>query len=410
MVLSTLTTLLSAAATVTALVCLSWHASKLGLMERPDGHRTHDLPTPVIGGIGMAVGLLVAWLASGHIAPGTPVALGALGLIAIGIQDDRNGMSARRKLLAQLSVVTVAAAFDADLVFSLGQLVPGVEIRLHALALPFTVFAILGLINAVNMLDGLDGLAGKVVLVAFGWFAACMWMVGGWTRLTLDVAAMGAIGAFLAFNARFPGRPRALLFMGDTGSMLLGYLLAMAAIDATQRPNGIPPVTALWICALPILDTLVVTAQRLLDGRAPMASGRDHLHHLLRAHDLPVGKVAMIEAAIALLAGLVGVAGWRLGVPEWLMFASFVAVGLGYHQLFRVAWRRVRAREAATAARAPQAVEPDTEPLTVPMAMEPLMEPLTALRLAPPQPAPLASAGEAGAAKRVEPAHAESSV
>jgi len=254
------------ATTLVALIYMKWLAPDLGLIERPHGHRTHDLPTPVVGGIGMATGIFVTWMAAGMSEPGMPVALGAFGLVVIGLWDDRHGLPARRKFAAQAAVVAIAVFFDGDLLRTLGPLLPGVDVRLGALALPFTVFAVLGLINAVNMIDGLDGLAGKVMLSAFGWLATCMWMVGGMARLTSNLAIIGAIFAFLLFNARFPGRPRALLFMGDTGSMLLGYLLAIAAIDATQRAPGIPPVTALWICALPILDTLSVTVRASATG------------------------------------------------------------------------------------------------------------------------------------------------
>jgi len=350
--------LLCAATTLVALVCLKLHAPRLGLIERPHGHRTHDVPTPVVGGIGMAAGLFVTWLAPNPVEPGTPIMLGALGLVLIGVFDDRHGVPAREKFIAQAGVVAVAVVFDNDLLRTLGGLLPGVDIRLATLALPFTVFAVLGLINAVNMLDGLDGLAGKVVLTAFGWLAACMWLVGGPVRFTSNLAIIGAIAVFLLFNARLPGRTRALMFMGDTGSMLLGYLLAIAAIDATQRSPGIPPVTALWICALPILDTLSVAAQRIREGRPPMAAGRDHLHHLLRARGLTVGKVAISEMAIAAAMGLVGVAGWRLGVREWIMFASFVATGLAYHHACRNAWHRARAREATMAVLVPASIQP----------------------------------------------------
>jgi len=385
------------ATTLVALIYMRWLAPGLGLIERPHGHRTHDLPTPVVGGIGMATGMFITWLAIGMREPGMPIALGAFGLVIIGLWDDRHGLPARRKFAAQAAVVAIALVFDGDVLRTLGPLLPGVDVRLGALALPFTVVAVLGLINAVNMLDGLDGLAGKVMLSAFGWLAACMWMVGGMARLTSNLAIMGAIFAFLLFNARFPGRPRALLFMGDTGSMLLGYLLAIAAIDATQRAPGIPPVTALWICALPILDTLSVTVQRIRDGRPPMAAGRDHLHHLLRAHGLPVGKVALAEAAIAASMGLAGVAGWRLGVSDWIMFASFVGVGLAWHQASRIGWRRMQARETAietlVALVADPAIAAFEDPSTITM-------PLPAV----------AVPDRARAARRAEPVRSESSV
>ncbi|GMV03594.1 MAG: undecaprenyl/decaprenyl-phosphate alpha-N-acetylglucosaminyl 1-phosphate transferase [Burkholderiaceae bacterium] len=273
--------LLCMATTLAALGCLKRFAPHLGLLEHPRGHRTHELPTPVVGGVGMAAGLFVTWLAPNPVEPSAAVTVGALGLVLIGVHDDRRVLRARAKFLAQFCVVTAAAAFGGDLLRTSGKLLRGIELRLAMLALPFTVFAVLGLINAVNMLDGLDGLAGTIALVAFGWLAACMWMVEGTNRLGGNLAIFGAISVFLLFNARLPGRPRALMFMGDTGSMLLGYLLAIAAIAAAT--------------------------------------------------------------------GLAGVTGWRQGVPDWIMFASLIVIGLAYHQGCRIAWRDLRAREAAVA-------------------------------------------------------------
>jgi len=407
-----LAALVCLAITVAALIFAMALAPRCGLIAHPRGHCTHDVPTPVVGGIGMAIGLFATWLVADMRNPEMPIALGALGLILIGIHDDRVGLPARRKLLAQAAVVAIALFFDGDLLYSLGELLPGVQVRLAVLALPFTVFAVLGVINAVNMIDGLDGLAGKVMLSSFGWLAASMWMVGGMTRLTSNLAIIGALLAFLMFNARIPGRPRALMFMGDTGSMLLGYLLAVAAIDATQRARGIPPVTALWICALPIVDTLSVAIQRIRDGRSPMAAGRDHLHHLLRAYQVPVGKVALVEGAIAALLGLAGVTGWRLGVPEWIMFASLLALGVAWHLASASAWRRIRARESVIEALVPLAADPAIggaipDPPTISM---PVREIDAAERTIAGTPAAGRAAGNAAIAPHAEAAHPEAPV
>lgn len=202
------------------------------------------------------------------------------------------------------------------------------------------------------------------------------------------------------------------MFMGDTGSMLLGYLLAVAAIDATQRARGIPPVTALWICALPIVDTLSVAIQRIRDGRSPMAAGRDHLHHLLRAYQVPVGKVALVEGAIAALLGLAGVTGWRLGVPEWIMFASLLALGVAWHLASASAWRRIRARESVIEALVPLAADPAIggaipDPPTISM---PVREIDAAERTIAGTPAADGAAGSAAIAPRTEPARPEAPV
>ncbi len=126
--------LLCLATTLVALLYLKWLAPGLGLVEHPHGHRTHDLPTPVVGGAGMAAGLFVTWLVADMREPGAPIALGAFGLVIIGLWDDRHGLRARRKFVAQAAVVVIALAFDGSLLHSLGPLLPGVDIRPGALA------------------------------------------------------------------------------------------------------------------------------------------------------------------------------------------------------------------------------------------------------------------------------------
>lgn len=343
--------LVCAGTTSFALLVLERRAASLGLVEKPGGHRTHRRPTPVVGGIGMALGLLITWaLFHERFFPGIAIVAGAFALAAVGLVDDLHGMRARPKMALQASIAGLALALDGGLLFSLGELLPSIDVRLAtAVALPFSVFAVLGIINGVNMLDGLDGLAGKVVLVALAWFSVCAWLIGDAARMVGNLVIAGVVCAFLLFNARIPGRSHARLFMGDAGSMLLGFLLAWVAIETTQRPDGVPPVLGLWICAMPILDTFAVMAQRARRGSPLMAAGRDHLHHLLRARGLSVGATATVIASMGAVSGLFGVAGWRYGLAEWMMFALFVVFAAGYIQVFHAAWTETHARHALEA-------------------------------------------------------------
>lgn len=335
-----------------ALLALERLAPRLGLLDHPRGHKTHAQPTPVVGGLAIAIGLFFTWPLSATVDPGLWIGAGCVSLVALGVLDDRHDVGARAKLAAQAIIVTLVFLFDGGVLRNLGELLPGVAVGLAWFSLPLTVFAMLGMINAINMLDGVDGLAGKVALAAFGWFAVSAWLIGDTQMLASSLVIATALAVFLAFNAPLPGRRCARVFMGDTGSMLLGFLLTWTAIEITQRPGGIPPVTALWICALPILDTTAVTVRRIALGRPPMAAGRDHLHHLLRARGASAGRTALAEAGIGAAAGLVGVCGWRLGAADWVMFALFVIGALAYIGLFHAAWD---AQEAAQGAVAPEA-------------------------------------------------------
>jgi UDP-GlcNAc:undecaprenyl-phosphate GlcNAc-1-phosphate transferase len=348
--------LASAATTSLALLFLERNASRLGLVEKPGGHRTHLSPTPVVGGIGMVIGMLLSWVVWQRVQPGPWIVAGAFALLFTGLLDDRFGLSARVKFLLQSAIAGLALALDGSLLHTLGELLPEHEMRLGAVgALAFTVFAVAGVINGMNMLDGLDGLAGSIALAAVGWFAFSAWWIGDLGAMLTQLSIAGAIGGFLLFNARLPGRTRARLFMGDAGSMVLGFLLAWIAIDLSQRPDGLPAVVALWICAMPIVDTIAVMAKRKRKGKALMSAGRDHLHHLLVGSGLSVRATAAFEALLGALAGGAGVTMWLLDFEDWQIFAAFLAGSGAYVHLFLVGWKAHRAREALAATLQPTA-------------------------------------------------------
>lgn len=356
--------LTSAALTSLALLFLERSAVRLGLVEKPGGHRIHLNVTPVVGGIGMAIGMQLTWLLWMRVHPGGWIAAGAIALLITGIVDDRFGLRARTKFVLQATIAGLALALDGSLLHTLGELLPDHEIRLAAVsALAFTVFAAAGIINGMNMLDGLDGLAGTVALVAVGWFAFAAWSIGDLKAMTDQLSIAGAVAGFLLFNARLPGRARARLFMGDAGSMLLGFLLVWIAIDLSQRPNGLPPVIALWICAMPILDTIAVMLKRRRKGRPLMSAGRDHLHHLLLGSGLSVEMTASVEAALGAIAGGAGITFWLLGWPDWQVLVVFLVTTGAYLHLFLGGWKALRERQARQAQEAAGATAATDFPL-----------------------------------------------
>jgi len=136
-----------------------------------------------------------------------------------------------------------------------------------------------------------------------------------------------AISVFLAFNARLPGRARALTFMGNSGSAFLGLLLAWAAIRLTH--DSVPAVTpalAPWLVALPIMDCLTLIFRRIREGRSPFAADRCHFHHLLLDRHWRVPSVVIVAALVHLGLGLLGLGLHSLGVPDLGLIAAFVAV------------------------------------------------------------------------------------
>ena len=137
--------------------------------------------------------------------------------------------------------------------------------------------------------------------------------------------ALGAVMGFLLFNLRLPWRARAAIFMGDAGSMMLGFFLVWMAVDVTQGPGRmVPPMTAVWIIALPLLDMARVMFTRMRRGQSPFIADRIHLHHLLLARGLGSGQVVALMSGFGFTGGAIGIAAWRLGLPDWAMFYAFL--------------------------------------------------------------------------------------
>ena len=188
----------------------------------------------------------------------------------------------------------------------------GLQVRLGHLAVPLTMLWIAGIMNAVNLIDGLDGLAGGVCAFALAAVFALA-LATGQTGLALCAAALlGAVAGFLFFNFN-----PASIFMGDTGSLFLGYLVAVGAVAAAQRP-GAPLVLSpavLVILAVPLLDTTLAIARRAVRGRPLFSPDRDHLHHRLLARTSSQRRAVLIlYAACAVLSAAAVV--MHLGSPN----------------------------------------------------------------------------------------------
>jgi len=325
--------------TAVLILALGTLAPRFGLLDRPGGHKQHRDPVPVIGGIAMFLAVALVEMARSQLGLGGSVLLALGMLVAAGVIDDRYGMPPLLKMAVQAGAALLVIFGDGLMLASLGDLFAFGEVRLGWFAIPFTVFAVVGIVNAANMLDGLDGLAGGVGVIALAYFAAAAFLIGMPLCVDEILVLKGALIGFLLFNMRLPWRRRAVVFMGDAGSMMLGFVLAWVAMLLSQRPGGMPPIVAVWILALPILDTLTVMARRIRKGRNPFAPDREHLHHVLQHAGFSVERTVIVLALASSAFGLAGMAAWRAGVPEAALFYAFVVLLGLYHWATARAWR-----------------------------------------------------------------------
>ena len=308
-------------------------APRLGLIDMPGGRKRHRGAVPVVGGLAMGAVFLACF---GILRVGDEVSLwfGAALLIVLigGVLDDHRELGSMSKFAFQIVAAWVLAQFGGSLLTHLGDLLSAERLSLGLAAIPFTVFAIVGVMNAVNMADGIDGLAGGLSLLAAAWFGAAAALVGDGPALWIASLLAGQLVAFLCFNAPFPGRTRAFVFLGDAGSLFLGLVLAWLAIRLAMEPGaGLSPIAAVWILGIPLADTVALMLRRLLRGRSPFRPDNEHLHHLLLAHGLRRRAVAALMLGVSAVMGAAGLAANRADIPDFVMFYLYGILWIVYY-------------------------------------------------------------------------------
>ena len=357
-------------------------APRTGLMDHPgERRRIHREAVPRVGGLAIFAGLLASLVIAPPLTAAERYGLaGAALLVLVGALDDRYQLGPRVRLVAQLGAALLLTLGGGVVLTSLGDLLGTGPLGLGAGALPVTLVAVVGLINALNMSDGIDGLAAGVTLIGVG--SLLPFLPTGSPLALLLSATLAALVPYLVGNLEL-GRCRCKVFLGDAGSMLLGYLLVWGLIAASRGPAGLgavtapgvleglapvaahgsleslapitapgvlealAPVTALWLVAIPLMDTLAVMGRRLSQGRHPFHADRGHLHHRLARLFHSPRRALIVLLALALLLAGIGLAGQLLAVPEALMFALALAVFGGYLGISQrwPVWHRRRLRE-----------------------------------------------------------------
>ena len=214
-------------------------------------------------------------------------------VFGLGLFDDFRPLAPATKLVGQILAATLVVSF--------GYIIDFFDWSILNIILTF--IWIVGITNAINLLDNMDGLAAGVSLIAAGFLSFFFWQAGTTSLLVASLALFGAILGFLIFNF-----PPASIFMGDSGSLFLGFTLAAIAIARTKLASNVFAVMGvpILILLLPILDTLLVTTTRILRGQSPVQGGSDHTSHRLVAFGLTERQAVLVLYAIAILAGIVG--------------------------------------------------------------------------------------------------------
>jgi UDP-GlcNAc:undecaprenyl-phosphate GlcNAc-1-phosphate transferase len=253
--------------------CVRYFAPYIGLLDIPNERSSHNRIVSRGGGLGFtaAVFLLLPLFHFELAVSYLWTLLAILLVLVVGFLDDHKDTSPHTKFVV-IMLATVFLYFDDIVIRDLGTFF-GWHIHLGWLALPFTLLAVVGFTNAMNLIDGLDGLASGISLVIF----VALFTVGYMhDDILIQVLSLGFIAALLGFLV-FNWHP-ASIFMGDSGSLVLGFVIALLAIKSLDY---LPAVSILFLAAVPNMDVLIVLVRRKLHGRSVFRADKCHLHHIL---------------------------------------------------------------------------------------------------------------------------------
>ena len=311
---------------IVLLVTLARVAKRIGLVDTPTDRKLHSQPIPLVGGISVCTSLVAGLLVSTiPLSEYRVLFLCMLAIAILGVLDDYRELDARNKFWMQLATAFVLVYFGDATIRSVGEVFFYAKpFGLGALAIPFSVLAIVGTVNAFNMSDGHDGLAALYLILGI---AALLFLSDyqGQRDNRILVLIIVSILPFLVFNfAEFVGREKQV-FLGDAGSTALGLILVYFLIDLSKTENSILKVAAApWIIGMPLLDMMAVLFFRLRKRASPLIADRLHVHHLLLELGVSKHGVLVILGATQVIFVGVGVTGtiwqWNDGILIWSCF------------------------------------------------------------------------------------------
>jgi len=287
-------------------------ARKKGLCDEPGERRAHTVSTPSLGVIAIFAGLIfsvVLWTPFGIFGNLQYILCAFLIIFLIGAKDDIDPVSPKVKIAAQLLAAFILVYKSKIKISSLYGLFGLYELS-DWVAVPLSIFTIIVIINAFNLIDGINGLSGSIGALTFSIFGIWFYLVRSPELAIIAFAMVGAIVAFLRYNIT-----PAQIFMGDTGSLMLGIVASVLAIKFLEFHREIPlnapymvksvPAVTIGVFIIPLYDTLRVFAMRMMKGRSPFSPDRTHIHHLLLdvglSHTQATGVLVLVNIAFIAL-------------------------------------------------------------------------------------------------------------
>jgi len=324
-----------------------WINLKFGVSAKPTEDRWHRIETPTMGGVGIYVAVLISILIysifsgeSDEIRWG--ILLGGSILFISGVIDDIRPLSPQAKLLTQFLAASSIVFMGITTFFFTPRLENNLLAQFPNVLL--TYIWLIGITNAINLLDNMDGLAGGVAVIASLILSYFYWSSGDFGLLPISIALAGSVAGFLILNF-----PPAKIFMGDSGSLFLGFTLAVLAIARQPQASNVLAVLGVptLLFLLPIVDTVLVTITRILRGQSPIQGGRDHTSHRLIAFGLSEKQAVIALYGVAIISGIVAVILESLNYDLSLVLIPILIISLALFTAYLARIKVVTSKRAA---------------------------------------------------------------
>jgi UDP-GlcNAc:undecaprenyl-phosphate/decaprenyl-phosphate GlcNAc-1-phosphate transferase len=326
-----------------SLFVLRKFAKRIGLVDKPNGRKMHVGQVPLVGGVAIFLTLALALILLPPLLDKPILYFSCASiLVLIGVIDDRYDISFKLRLVVQATISLAMIIIGDRSLHNFGYLMGSEILNLPELiSYIVTIFAVVGAINAFNMVDGIDGLLGGLASVTFGALGILFYQNTMFNFATFCALLVTAMLPYILLNLGIPFGRRFKVFMGDAGSIFIGFTVIWLLIVASQgeRAHAIRPVTALWLIALPLMDMVCIMIRRIRKGQSPFQPDREHLHHICQRLGMSSAVSLLFICSMAAIMAAVGIWSELNAINESIMFVTFLAVFIIYFQIINNIWR-----------------------------------------------------------------------
>lgn len=278
-------------------------ANHVGAVDIPDKRKVHTVNTPRMGGLAIFLSFLIGYILFADVSTQMiSILIGSFLIVLLGILDDIKPIKARYKFIVQVIAASVVVLYGNIQLTEIGAF--GININFGILSCPLTIIFITGIINAINFIDGLDGLAAGISSIYFATIAVIAFILNriGGLDIILCLLMLGSTLGFLIYNFN-----PASIFMGDTGSMFLGFMIAVISLLGFKAATVTSLFVPILILLLPLLDTVFAIFRRILKGENIGIPDKEHIHHQLLKLNKSTTKTVFIMYGISALCAAISI-------------------------------------------------------------------------------------------------------